>query len=130
MIEIIEKAIAAYTAELTKRAETAEKHLKIAEKALIDKDNQIFTLNRVIDTRNARIKALEEAVEKWQSIVEQKNSDNRRLDQTVKNLSELLTKKVHERDKYTSALKDLEGVLCGASDHFKELSNSIHKILE
>lgn len=130
MIEIIEKAIAAHIAELTKRAETAEKHLKIAEKALIDKDNQIFTLNRVIDTRNARIKALEEAVEKWQSIVEQKNSDNKRLDQTVKNLNELFTEKVHERDKYISALKDIEGTLCAASDHFKELSNSIHKVLE
>ena len=110
--------------------EITNKQLNIAEKALIEKDNEIARLKQALNKRDAKIKSLEESIEKWQSIVEQKNSDNKRLAQTVKNLNELFTEKVHERDKYISALKDLEGTLCGASDHFKELSNSIHKVLE
>lgn len=136
MIEIIEEAIAAHTAELTKRAETAEKHLKIAEKALIDKDNQIFTLNRVIDTRNARIKSLEETIERLLLNIDQKNADNKQLNQTIKTLNEQLAKQTsatllaRKKCTYAAVLKDLEGVLCAASDNFKELSNSIHKVLE
>ena len=110
--------------------EITNKQLNIAEKALIEKDNEIARLKQALNKRDAKIKSLEESIEKWQSIVEQKNSDNKRLAQTVKNFNELFTEKVHERDKYISALKDLEGTLCGASDHFKELSNSIHKVLE
>ena len=110
--------------------EITNKQLNIAEKALIEKDKEIVRLKQALNQRDAKIKSLEESIEKWQSIVEQKNSDNKRLDQTVKNLNELFTEKVHERDKYISALKDIEGTLCAASDHFKELSNSIHKVLE
>ena len=186
MIENIMQAITEHIAELIKRAETAEKHLKIAEKALIEKDDQITTLKRALNNRDAKIKSLEEAIEKWQAIVDQKNSDNNRLNSTVKALSEQLAKKLSaenadsEKDakikeleehlmivknanekwknihtanrdrikeleqiiknyevsansssyKYVAALRDLEGTLCAASDHLKELSNSVHKIIE
>ena len=42
MIELMEQALAAYSAEVNKRAKTAEKQLEIAEKALIEKDELAF----------------------------------------------------------------------------------------
>lgn len=186
MIENITQAITEHIAELIKRAEIAEKHLRIAEKALIEKDGQIAILKRGLNQRDAKIKSQEEAIEKWQAIVDQKNSDNSRLNSTVKALSEQLAKKLsaenadREKDdkikeleeyltvvknanekwknihtanrarikeleqiiqnyevsansssyKYVAALRDLEGTLCAASDHLKELSNSVHKVIE
>lgn len=136
MIEILEQVLAAYSEEVNKRAETAEKQLGIAEKALIEKDEKISIMKQLIGKQNARIKALEEAVEKWQAIVDQKNSNNKQLNQMINALTEQLSKQkltmivVREKEKYAAALKDLEGVLCGASNHFKEISNSIHTIVK
>ena len=147
MIELMEQALAAYSAEVNKRAETAEKQLEIAEKALIEKDELIDVLKRGLDKRDAKIKALEEQLTNQTStaIVDVKR------DKKIKELEGQLTivnnineqrKNIHIADsvritkleqtieKYASTLKRIEGTLCAASDHFKEISNSIHTIVK
>ena len=147
MIEILEQALAAYSAEVIKRAETAEKQLGIAEKALIEKDELIAVLKRGLDKRDAKIKALEEQLTSQTSTV---IVDVER-DKKIKELEGQLTivknvnakwKNIHIADgakitelkqtieKYASTLKRIEGTLCAASDHFKEVSNSIHTIVK
>lgn len=144
MIEILEQVLAAYSEEVNKRAETAEKQLGIAKIALIEKDELIAVLKRGLDKRDAKIKALEE------QLTNQISTDAKK-DKKIKELEERLTiienvnrqlKNIHLDDciritkveqtikKYASALKDLEGTLCAASDHFKEISNSIHTIIK
>lgn len=146
MIELMEQALAAYSAEVNKRAETAEEHLRIAEKALVEKDELIAVLKRGLDKRDAKIKALEEQLTNQTStaIVDVKR------DKKIKELEDHLTivknvnekwKNIHVTDqvritkleqtieKYASTLKRIEGTLCVASDHFKEISNSIHTIV-
>ena len=146
MIEILEQALAAYSAEVNQRAKTAEKQLEIAEKALIEKDELIAVLKRGLDKRDAKIKALEEQLTNQTSpaIVDVER------DKKIKELEGQLTivnnaneqqKNIHIADsmritkleqtieKYASTLKRIEGTLCVASDHFKEISNSIHTIV-
>ena len=41
-----------------------------------------------------------------------------------------ITKLEQTIKKYASTLKDIEGTLCAASDHFKEVSNFIHTIVK
>ena len=147
MIELMEQALAAYSAEVNKRAETAEEHLRIAEKALVEKDELIDVLKRGLDKRDAKIKALEEQLTNQTStaIVDVER------DKKIKELEGQLTivnnvneqrKNIHIADsvritkleqtieKYASTLKRIEGTLCAASDHFKEISNSIHTIVK
>lgn len=147
MIEIIEQAIAAHNAVVIKRAETAEKQLVIAEKALIEKDEQIAILKRALDKRDAKIKFLEEQLTNQISTViadAEKDKKIKELEECNKTLQHFnkcwrqvcIEKKVKIEEleqtikKYTSALKDLEGTLCAASDHFKEVSNFIHTIVK
>ena len=147
MIEILEQVLAAYSEEVNKRAETAEKQLGIAEKALIEKDELIAVLKRGLDKRDTKIKALEEQLTNQLSpaIVDVER------DKKIKELEDRLTiaKNVNEQwknthiaysaritkleqtiEKYASTLKKIEGTLCAASDHFKEISNSIHTIVK
>ena len=147
MIEIIEQAIAAHNAVVIKRAETAEKQLVIAEKALIEKDEQIAILKRALDKRDAKIKFLEEQLANQISTViadAEKDKKIKELEEclaVVKNNNEKLqtihiadsvriTKLEQTIKKYASTLKDIEGTLCAASDHFKEVSNFIHTIVK
>lgn len=147
MIELIEQALAAYSAEVIKRAETAEKQLGIAKIALIEKDELIAVLKRGLDKRDAKIKALEEQLANQISTViadAEKDKKIKELEESleaVKNHNEKL-QTVHRADsvritkleqtieKYASTLKRIEGTLCAASDHFKEISNSIHTIVK
>lgn len=145
MIEIIEQAIAAHNAAVIKRAETAEKQLVIAEKALIEKAEQIAILKRALDKRDAKIKFLEEQLANQISTViadAEKDKKIKELEESlagVKNHNEKLqtihiadsvriTKLEQTIKKYASTLKNIEGTLCAASDHFKEVSNFIHTI--
>lgn len=175
MIEIIEQAIAAHNAVVIKRAETAEKQLVIAEKALIEKDEQIAILKRVLDKRDAKIKSFEEQLtnqistviadaEKdkkikeleecnktlqhfnkcWKQLCIEKKAKIEELEKHLtiaKNVNEQwknahiadsvrITKLEQTIKKYTSTLKNIEGTLCAASDHFKEVSNFIHTIVK
>lgn len=147
MIEIIEQAIAAHNAVVIKRAETAEKQLVIAEKALIEKDEQIAILKRALDKRDAKIKFLEEKLANQISTViadAEKDKKIKELEEclkVIKNNNEKLqtihiadsvriTKLEQTIKKYTSTLKNIEGTLCAASDHFKEVSNFIHTIVK
>ena len=147
MIEIIEQAIAAHNAVVIKRAETAEKQLVIAEKALIEKDEQIAILKRALDKRDAKIKSLEEQLANQISTViadAEKDKKIKELEEclaVVKNNNEKLqtihiadsvriTKLEQTIKKYASTLKNIEGTLCAASDHFKEVSNFIHTIVK
>ena len=147
MIEIIEQAIAAHNAVVIKRAETAEKQLVIAEKALIEKDEQIAILKRALDKRDAKIKFLEEQLANQISTViadAEKDKKIKELEEclaVVKNNNEKLqtihiadsvriTKLEQTIKKYASTLKNIEGRLCAASDHFKEISNFIHTIVK
>lgn len=145
MIEIIEHAIAAHNAAVIKRAETAERQLVIAEKALIEKAEQIAILKRALDKRDAKIKFLEEQLTNQISTViadAEKDKRIKELEESlagVKNHNEKL-QTIHIADstriakleqiigEYTSILKNIEGTLCAASDHFKEVSNFIHTI--
>lgn len=145
MIEIIEQAIAAHNAATIKRAETAEKQLVIAEKVLIEKAEQIAILKRALDKRDAKIKFLEEQLTNQISTViadAEKDKEIKELEESlaeVKNHNEKL-QTIHIADsariakleqiigEYTSILKNIEGTLCAASDHFKEVSNFIHTI--
>lgn len=147
MIELIEQALAAYSAEVNKRAETAEKHLRIIEKALIEKDELIAVLKRGLDKRDAKIKALEEQLtNQTPTVIVDVERDKKIKDlegqlTIVKNVNEKW-KNIHTTDqvriteleqtieKYASTLKKIEGTLCAASDHFKEISNSIHTIVK
>lgn len=147
MIEIIEQAIAAHNAAVIKRAETAEKQLVIAEKALIEKAEQIAILKRALDKRDAKIKFLEEQLANQISTViadAEKDKKIKELEESlagVKNHNEKL-QTIHIADsvritkleqtirKYASTLKNIEGTLCAASDHFKEVSNFIHTIVK
>ena len=147
MIEIIEQAIAAHNAVVIKRAETAEKQLVIAKKALIEKNEQIAILKRALDKRDAKIKFLEEQLANQISTViadAEKDKKIKELEEclaVVKNNNEKLqtihiadsvriTKLEQTIKKYASTLKDIEGTLCAASDHFKEVSNFIHTIVK
>ena len=147
MIEIIEQAIAAHNAAVIKRAETAEKQLVIAEKALIEKAEQIAILKRALDKRDAKIKFLEEQLTNQISTViadAEKDKKIKELEESlavVKNHNEKLqtihiadsvriTKLEQTIKKYASTLKNIEGTLCAASDHFKEVSNFIHTIIK
>lgn len=145
MIEIIEQAIAAHNAAVIKRAETAERQLVIAEKALIEKAEQIAILKRALDKHDAKIKFLEEQLTNQISTViadAEKDKKIKELEESlagVKNHNEKL-QTIHRADsariakleqiigEYTSILKNIEGTLCAASDHFKEVSNFIHTI--
>ena len=147
MIELMEQALAAYSAEVNKRAKTAEKQLEIAEKALIEKDELIAVLKRGLDKRDAKIKALDEQLTNQTSpaIVDvERDKKIKELEgqlTIVKNVNEKW-KKIHTAnhvritkleqtiEKYASTLKRIEGTLCAASDHFKEISNSIHTIVK
>lgn len=147
MIELLEQALAAYSAEVIKRAEAAEKHLRIAEKALVEKDELIAVLKRGLDKRDAKIKALEEQLANQTSteIVDvERDKKIKELEgqlTIVKNVNEKwknihttdqvrITKLEQTIEKYASTLKRIEGTLCAASDHFKEISNSIHTIVK
>ena len=147
MIEILEQALAAYSAEVNQRAKTAEKQLEIAEKALIEKDELIAVLKRGLDKRDAKIKALEEQltnqtspaivdVERDKKIKELEGqlSIVNNVNEQRKNIhiadSVRITKLEQTIEKYASTLKRIEGTLCAASDHFKEISNSIHTIVK
>lgn len=123
MIEIIEQTIANYTAEITKRAETAEKQLKLAEKSLFVKDKRIVELEQTLIEKDKKIKELEAHLtvvknvnEKWKNIHIADRVRITEVEQTIK--------------KYASALKDFEGTLCAAYDHLMELSNSIYTIVK
>lgn len=147
MIEIIEQAIAAHNAVAIKRAETAERQLVIAEKVLIEKAEQIAILKRALDKRDAKIKFLEEQLANQISTViadAEKDKKIKELEESlaeVKNHNEKL-QTIHIADsakiakleqtikKYASTLKNIEGTLCAASDHFKEVSNFIHTIVK
>lgn len=147
MIELIEQALAAYSAEVIKRAETAEKQLGIAEKALIEKDELIAVLKRGLDKRDAKIKALEEQLANQTPTITVDVEKDKKIKELegqltiVKNVNEKW-KNIHITDrvriteleqtieKYASTLKRIEGTLCAASDHFKEISNSIHTIVK
>lgn len=146
MIDLVFQAMA--DVEITnKQLESAKKALiekdnKIIElrQTFVEKDEQIAVLKRGLDKRDAKIKALEEQLTNQTSIA---IVDVKR-DKKIKELEDRLTiaknvneqwKNIHMADsmritKLEHVLKDLEGTLCGASDHFKELSNSIHKVLE
>lgn len=140
MIEIIEQAIANYTTEITKRAETSEKQLRIAEKALVEKDELIAALKQALDKRDTKIKSLEEQFANQISTV----IVDAEKDKKIKKLEEQLTivrnvnkkwEKIHTTDQVRiteleQALEDLGETLCEASDNFKELSNSIHTIVK
>ena len=147
MIEIIEQAIAAHNAATIKRAETAEKQLVIAEKVLIEKAEQIAILKRALDKRDAKIKFLEEQLANQISTViadaekdkriKELEACNKTLQQFNKCWKQLcIEKKVKIEEleqiikKYASTLKNIEGTLCAASDHFKEVSNFIHTIVK
>lgn len=147
MIEIIEQAIAAHNAAVIKRAETAEKQLVIAEKALIEKDEQIAILKRALDKRDAKIKSLEEQLANQISAIIADAEKDKKIKElegslaVVKNNNEKLqtihiadsvriTKLEQTIKKYASTLKNIEGTLCAASDHFKEVSNFIHTIVK
>lgn len=147
MIELIEQALAAYSAEVTKRAETAKKQLGIAKIALIEKDELIAVLKRGLDKRDAKIKTLEEQLTNQTSTITVDAEKDKRIKELegrltiVKNVNEKW-KNIHTTDqvriskleqtieKYASTLKRIEGTLCAASDHFKEISNSIHTIVK
>lgn len=147
MIELIEQALAAYSAEVTKRAETAEKQLGIAKIALIEKDELIAVLKRGLDKRDAKIKTLEEQLTNQTSTITVDAEKDKRIKELegqltiVKNVNEKW-KNIHTTDqvriskleqtieKYASTLKKIEGTLCAASDHFKEISNSIHTVVK
>lgn len=147
MIEIIEQAIAAHNAAVIKRAETAERQLVIAEKALIEKAEQIAILKRALDKRDAKIKFLEEQLtnqistviadaEKDKKIKELEacNKTLQHFNKCWKQLCVEKKTKIEELEKtvkkYASTLKNIEGTLCAASDHFKEVSNFIHTIVK
>lgn len=147
MIELLEQAFVAYSAEVIKRAEAAEKHLRIAEKALIEKDELIAVLKRGLDKRDAKIKTLEEQLTNQTPTVivdverDKKIKELERQLTIVKNVnakwknihmadSVRITKLEQTIEKYASTLKKIEGTLCAASDHFKEISNSIHTIVK
>lgn len=147
MIEILEQALANYSAEVNKRAETAEKHLRIIEKALIEKEELIAVLKRGLDKRDAKIKALEEQLTNQTSTVIVDVERDKKIKELegqltiVKNVnakwknihmadSVRITKLEQTIEKYASTLKNIEGTLCAASDHFKEISNSIHTIVK
>ena len=147
MIEILEQALANYSAEVNKRAETAEKHLRIIEKALIEKEELIAVLKRGLDKRDAKIKALEEQLINQPSTAIVDVERDKKIKELegqltiVKNVNEKwknihttdqvrITKLEQTIEKYASTLKRIEGTLCAASDHFKEISNSIHTIVK
>lgn len=126
MIELMEQALAAYSAEVNKRAKTAEKQLEIAEKALIEKDKEIANLKKQLANQTSSVIADAEKDKKIKELEAQLA--------IFKNVNEKW-KKIHVNDQVINtilehALKDLEGTLCGASDHFKEISNSIHTIVK
>ena len=147
MIELMEQALAAYSAEVNKRAETADKHLRIIKKALIEKYELITVLKRELDKRDAKIKALEERLTNQTSTAIVDVERDKKIKELegqltiVKNVNEKW-KNIHTTDqvriteleqtikKYASTLKIIEGTLCAASDHFKEISNSIHTIVK
>lgn len=145
MIEIIEQAIAAHNAAAIKRAETAERQLVIAEKVLIEKAEQIAILKRALDKRDAKIKFLEEQLANQISAVIADAEKDKRIKELEESLAEVKNhneklQTIHIADsakiakleqtikKYASTLKNIEGTLCAASDHFKEVSNFIHTI--
>lgn len=147
MIEIIEQAIAAHNAAVIKRAETAERQLVIAEKALIEKAEQIAILKRALDKRDAKIKFLEEQLANQISAVIADAEKDKRIKELEESLAEVKNhneklQTIHIADsakiakleqtikKYASTLKNIEGTLCAASDHFKEVSNFIHTIVK
>ena len=147
MIEIIEQAIAAHNAAAIKRAETAEKQLVIAEKVLIEKAEQIAILKRALDKRDAKIKFLEEQLANQISAVIADAEKDKRIKELEESLAEVKNhneklQTIHIADsariakleqtikKYASTLKNIEGTLCAASDHFKEVSNFIHTIVK
>ena len=147
MIELIEQALAAYSAEVIKRAETAEKQLGIAKIALIEKDELIAVLKRGLDKRDAKIKALEEQLTNQTSTITADVEKDKKIKELegqltiVKNVNEKwknihvtdqvrITKLEQTIEKYASTLKRIEGTLCAASDHFKEISDSIHTIVK
>ena len=126
MIEILEQVLAAYSEEVNKRTETAEKQLGIAEKALIEKDKEIANLKKQLANQTSTVIADAKKDKKIKELEEQLA--------IAKNVNERW-KKIHTTNKVRiteleQALKDLEGTLCVASDHFKELSNSIHTIVK
>ena len=126
MIEILEQVLAAYSAEVIKRAEAAEKQLGIAEKALIEKDKEIANLKKQLANQTSTVIADAKKDKKIKELEEQLA--------IAKNVNERW-KKIHTTNKVRiteleQVLKDLEGTLCVASDHFKELSNSIHTIVK
>lgn len=137
MIEIIEQAIAAHNAVVIKRAETAEKQLVIAEKVLIEKAEQIAILKRALDKRDAKIKFLEEQLTNQISTVIADAEKDKKIKELEGSLAEIKNhneklQTIHRADsariakleqiigEYTSILKNIEGTLCAASDHFKE----------
>lgn len=147
MIEIIEQAIAAHNAAVIKRAETAERQLVIAEKVLIEKAEQIAILKRALDKRDAKIKFLEEQLANQISAVIADAEKDKRIKELEESLAEVKNhneklQTIHIADsakiakleqtikKYASTLKNIEGTLCAASDHFKEVSNFIHTIVK
>lgn len=147
MIEIIERAIAAHNAAAIKRAETAEKQLVIAEKVLIEKAEQIAILKRALDKRDAKIKFLEEQLANQISAVIADAEKDKRIKELEESLAEVKNhneklQTIHIADsakivkleqtikKYASTLKNIEGTLCAASDHFKEVNNFIHTIVK
>lgn len=147
MIEIIEQAIAAHNAAAIKRAETAEKQLVIAEKVLIEKAEQIAILKRALDKRDAKIKFLEEQLANQISTVIADAEKDKKIKELKESLSGVINhneklQTIHRADsariakleqiigEYTSIFKNIEGTLCAASDHFKEVSNFIHTIVK
>ena len=106
--------------------EITNNQLESAKKALIEKDKEIANLKKQLANQISSVIADAEKDKKIKELEEQLT--------IVKNVNEEW-KKIHVNDqvrntKLEHALKDLEGTLCGASDHFKELSNSVHKIFE
>ena len=90
MIEIIEQAIANYTAEITKRAETAEKQLKLAEKSLFVKDKRIVELEEALNKSNAEIASLKETIKKLYEVIDQKGIENNNLNNIINTIQEQL----------------------------------------
>lgn len=106
-------------AKLEKELKHTEQHLKSAEKALAEKENEVL---------------------KWQAMVKRRSSDIIRmrteLDQAlqrcrVTNSSsmQVIASLREERDKYREALRDLVETLNARADHDRELAGAVKSVL-
>lgn len=115
LLDTIIAANAQLDAELN-IARHAETHLKSAEKTLQEKDEEIRILKRALDKRDQKIAKLDEEVEKWQSIVEQKNA----------NLKELAMKAEGDakvESFYKNQLDSAKGLICELQTKLSAISS-------